>query len=362
MSRRRVLLVAAGLGPGGMERLLVNHVRFGDRFRFDYSVGFVNRAKDQLVPELEQLNCPVYWLSKDGEPWPWTVSRSIRGGGFDIVHSHSPLAASVVRATSRTMRRRPALVYTEHNSWGPYSLPTRWANGLTYALDDATIAVSAAARDSVPPLLRERVHPIDHGIDLDAVRAHLDHRSSARERMGVADDDVVIGIVANMRPEKNHPGVLRAASLVTQESSRARFVSIGQGPLLDEIKALHASSGLGDRYRLMGHQPDAPSLMAGFDVFCLGSDWEGLPVAFMEARALGLPVVVTAVGGMVDHVVEGTDGFLVPPKDPSALALALARLVADDELRVRLASASAAAADRFDARRSVAAIEARYPD
>lgn len=362
MSRRRVLLVAASLGPGGMERLLVNQVRFGDRTRFDYSVGFIHDGKDQLVPELEQLDCPVHWLSKDGVPWPWTVARAIRGGGFDIVHSHSPLAASVVRASSRMMRHRPALVYTEHNSWGAYRVPTQWVNGLTYALDDVTIAVSAAARDSVPPSLRERVQPIDHGIDLDAVRSHLDHRSTARERLGVDDDDVVIGIVANMRPEKNHAGILRAAGLVTQESPRARFVSIGQGPLLDEIKALHASSGLGDRYRLMGHQPDAPSLMAGFDVFCLGSDWEGLPVAFMEARALGLPVVVTAVGGMVDHVVEGIDGFLVPPKDPSALASALARLVADDELRAKVASASAATADRFDARRAVAAIEACYPD
>lgn len=362
MSRRRVLLVAAGLGPGGMERLLVNQVAFGDRSRFQYSVGFLKDYKDQLVPELEELGCPVHLLVRDGLPWPWTLAQAVRAGGFDIVHVHSPLAASVVRLASRTMRRRPAIVYTEHNSWGAYRAETRWANRLTYRLDDATIAVSRAARDSVPPSLRSQVVVVDHGIDLDAVRANLGAREAARRRFGAEHDDVVLGIVANMRPEKNYAGILDAAAVVLTEAPRARFVSIGQGPLLDDLRRRHAASGLGERFEILGHQPDAPSLMSGFDVFFLGSDWEGLPVAFMEARALGLPVVVTAVGGLVDHVEEGVDGLLVPPRDPGRLAAALSRVVLDDGLRSSMAAASARAASTFDARAAVRRVEACYPD
>lgn len=362
MTRRRVLLVASGLGEGGMERLLVNQVRFGDRSRFDYSVGYLKAAKDQLVPAFEDMGCAVHFLGQDGVPWPWSVTRVVRSGRFDIVHTHSPLAASVLRVAARTIHPRPVLVYTEHNSWGPYRLPTRWANRLTYRLDDSTISVSRAARDSVPPTLRGRVVPIDHGIDVEAVRSHLGRRSEARDRLGVAEDDVVLGVVANMRPEKNYPGVLEAATEVLRSSPRARFVSIGQGPLLDEIRRLHTASDLGDRFSILGHQPDAPALMAGFDVFFMGSHWEGLPVAFMEARALGLPVVVTAVGGLVDHVVDGVDGLLVPPGDPSALAAALRRVVDDDELRAMLAAGSARSSSTFDARVAVRRIEACYPD
>lgn len=359
--RRRVLLVAAGLGPGGMERLLVNQIRFGDHERYEYSVGYIKADKDQLVAELEELECPVHLLSRQGVPWPLTLGATVRSGRFDLIHTHSPLAASVVRLASRTVRHRPKLIYTEHNSWGPYSVPTRWANRLTYALDDSKIAVSSAARDSVVARYRERVEVIDHGIDVEAVRRHLDSRAAARSRMDVSDDEVVVGIVANMRPEKNYPGIIEAATDVVRAHPGTVFVSIGQGPRLDEIRAVHAASGLGDRFRILGHQPDAPSLMAGFDVFCLGSDWEGLPVAFMEARALGLPVVVTAVGGLVDHVDDGVDGFLVAPRDPRGLAEALRNVVGDDALRSSVAAASERSSTVFDARESVRRIEALYP-
>ena len=100
--------------------------------------------------------------------------------------------------------------------------------------------------------------------------------------------------------------------------------------------------------------------MAAFDVFVLASHIEGLPVAFMEARALGLPVVVTAVGGLVDHVDDRENGLLVPPGSEDAFVAAVREVVRSDELRTRLGEASARRADDFDARIAVEAIENRY--
>ncbi|MFZ4518750.1 MAG: glycosyltransferase [Microthrixaceae bacterium] len=360
MARTKVLLLARGLGPGGMERLLVNQVRFGDRTRFDHAVAFITPAKDQLVPEFEDLGVPVHWLSGGGRPWPANLAGLLRRGGFDVVHVHSPLPAAAVRVLARATRPRPRVVYTEHNSWGPYHPLTRKVNAWTYRLDDAQIAVSRDAWSSVPEALRGRLEVLDHGIDLDAVCAHRERRAEARRRLGVDDDTIVVGTVANFRPEKNYEGWLRVADRVTADRPEVRFVSIGQGPLLDDIRARATAAGLQGRVELMGHQPDAPALMAGFDVFAMASHWEGLPVAFMEARALGLPVVTTAVGGLVDHVHEGVDGLLVPADDDSALADALGRVVDDADLRARLAGASAAAAGSFDARVAVAAIEERF--
>lgn len=358
----RVLLVGRGLGLGGMEQLLLAQVRGGDTGRFSYSVAYVNSDKDALVADFESLGVPVHCLSSGPLPWPVALRSLLAKEHFHIVHAHSPLVASVVRVAARTMRDGPLLVYTEHNSWAPYGMPTRWANRVTYRLDDTQFAVSRAAWDSVPVGLRSKLAVLSHGIDVEAVGRHREQREQSRRELGIAPDEVVIGTVANFRPEKNYEGLLRAARRVTASDPSVRFVSIGQGPLQPEIEHLHASMGLGERFLILGAQPEAPRLMAAFDVFVLASHVEGLPVAFMEARALGLPVVVTAVGGLPDHVCDGTDGLLVAPGSDDELVAALERLTGSAELRHRIAAGSAAGAGDVDASRAISVVEQAYLD
>ncbi len=358
----RVLLIGRGLGLGGMEQLLLAQVRSGDRGRFEYSVAYVNADKDALVPEFEALGIAVHALSGARAPWPVAIRQLLARERFDVVHAHSPLVASVVRLASRTMRRRPKLVYTEHNSWHPYSLVTRWANRLTYRMDDRQFAVSRAAWESVPEGLRGELEVLSHGIDVAAVGSQLGLRLESRQEMGIGPDELVVGTVANFRPEKNYEGLLRVAHRISSEHPDVRFVSVGQGPLQDEIARQHAEQRLGDRFLLLGAQPEATRLMAGFDVFVMASRWEGLPVAFMEARALGLPVVVTSVGGLTDHVEDGVDGLLVEPNSDDAMVAALEKVVGSADLRRRLARGSARRSGELDARRAVEVIERAYAD
>ena len=112
----------------------------------------------------------------------------------------------------------------------------------------------------------------------------------------------------------------------------------------------------------LGRRRDATRIMSAFDVFTLASQWEGLPVALMEALAIGLPIVATRVGG-VDEAV-GTEELvtLVPAKDPEALALAFESVLTDQTRRTAMAGRSLELADRFDIRRAVATIEQTYRD
>jgi GNAT superfamily N-acetyltransferase len=123
---------------------------------------------------------------------------------------------------------------------------------------------------------------------------------------------------------------------------------------------LHDELGLGDRVILTGVRDDAVRVMAACDVFTMASQWEGLPVAVMEALALGLPIVATRVGGIAEEFTDGVDALLVPAQDSSALAEALERVATDTELRAQLGAASLARAPEFDIARTVQVLEAAY--
>jgi glycosyltransferase involved in cell wall biosynthesis len=347
-----------------MERLLVHHARVGDRSRFRYSAAYVVDRPHSVVPELEAEGVSVHRLTGGGGPLGWaTALRSlVRDEGVDVVHLHSPAMAAVARPVLRTMRPRPGIVTTEHNSWDCYSWPTRLANVATYPLDDRRLAVSEDAVASVPRLLRGETEVLVHGIDLEGLRRRRADRAEVRRELGVADDAVVALVVANHRAEKAWDVMLAAAADLIARHPEVVFLGAGHGQLEEQHRREAERLGLGPSFRVLGFRSDVERLLAAADVFTLSSRQEGLPVAVMEAMALGLPIVATRVGGLPLAVEDGTSGLLVPPEDPAALAAALEQVVGDPDLRARLGSGAAAASAAFDVRRAVSVIEERYDD
>ena len=127
-----------------------------------------------------------------------------------------------------------------------------------------------------------------------------------------------------------------------------------------ELHDLAAQLGLGDRFRFLGYRSDAVEVMAGFDVFCLASHHEGLPIALMEALVLGLPVVATRVGGIAEIVTDGREAILVPPGKPESLADALLALVDDPARRLEMAARARTRGDTLEVTGAVRAVEAVY--
>jgi glycosyltransferase involved in cell wall biosynthesis len=149
---------------------------------------------------------------------------------------------------------------------------------------------------------------------------------------------------------------------VLDERPDVRFVAAGQGPDEAAIRALHGRLGLGERFTLLGYRPDAVRVLAACDVFCLASHQEGLPVALMEAMVLGLPVVATDVGGVVELVEHGRHGLLVPPGRPDLIAGALLELIADPARRAAMGSEAAARGEALSVERAVRRVEALYDE
>jgi glycosyltransferase involved in cell wall biosynthesis len=361
---RRVLWVIKGLGPGGAERLLVEHARASAPDGLEFEVAYVLDWKQHLVPELEALGVRTHALgvAREYDPrWVVALRSLLRRGDYDVVHAHSPLVASVARLLVRAMPRahRPAFVYTEHNRWPSYRTVTRLANQATFGLDDVTFAVSEDVRESIPPRARRAVEVVVHGVDVEAVRAQLTARDTVRAELGVGPGESLAITVANLRHGKNYPGLIDAAERVVATGAPVRFAAAGQGPLDGEIRARLARSSLGDRFALLGYRTDATRLIAGADVFVLASHHEGLPVTVMEALTLGVPVVAPAVGGLREVVRDGGNGFLVVPGSPAALADAIVR-ASQPDVHARLAAGARATGDRFSSRDAVARIDARY--
>lgn len=361
---KRILILIKGLGRGGAEQLLASAAPYRDSSRFHYEVAYLLPWKDALAGELERAGVPVQCLEGSrGIGWVARLRALVRQGEFDLVHAHSPVAAAAARAA---LGRRPRIVYTEHNEWHRYRAATRWANLLTYSRNDHVFCVSRGVLGSVryPAALRwmgmPPIEALHHGLDPAAVEGW--QANGVRGDLGIPDGAPVVGTIANFKAHKGYHLLMEAAAAVRRDVPDARFVLVGQGPLLEDTRRRAAELGIGDAVVFAGYREDAPRVCAAFDVFAIASLNEGLSIALLEAMALGKPPVVTSVGGIPEVVRDQENGILVPPGDPAALAGGIVRLLSDPVLRSEMGEAARLRAADFDIRLAVRRMEAVYAE
>lgn len=360
----KVLLLLKGLGAGGAEVLAVDAARPRPHDRLVHEVAYLLAHKDALVPRLTDHSVPVRCYDQRSwwDPrWLLRLRGDLRRPEVAVVHSHAPVPAVGARLLARTIarRNRPKVVTTLHNTWSSLHPLTRTAYHLTSRLDDAHLSVSEGVHASLPASIADRDRVIVHGVDVAQVRSTAD-RAGARAELGVGDQQLLVGTVANLRRTKGYPDLLAAASEVTQRSKRTSFVIVGDGPMRSELEHLRDTLDLDGRVLFTGRRLDATRLMSAFDLFCLPSHHEGLPVVLMEALALGIPVVASRVGGIGELITDGVEGRLVPPRHPEDLAAALSELLDDD---VALATCAAAARSRgadLDTAPALRAVQTTY--
>lgn len=181
-------------------------------------------------------------------------------------------------------------------------------------------------------------------------------RAEARARLGWPGDAFVVVSVARLAAQKDPLTFARAA----RRNPGLLHVLVGDGPLRAEVEACARGA---PQLRLQGQVRGLSDVLAGADVLCLASRWEGLSLTLLEALARGVPAVASAIDGNTDAVLHERTGLLVPPGDPAALARAIARLHADPALRARLALAGQAhVAETFSGPVVAAQLRALYAE
>ena len=231
MRRVRVLELIKGLDVGGAEKLLCQRMQRSDHVRFQYFVGYVDGRRAALEQELP-AEVPSVCLSRSGvyDPrWLIRLRGLICGEAIDIVHVHSPLVAAATRLVVRTLgSSRPAVVTTEHSIH--YHWATTLLNQLTISGDDMVFAVSSAVARGRACRAAKRVEVVKHGVDILALRAHLENRVQLKREFALNPGTNVV-TVANLRTEKGYATLLSAAALVHRDYPDVHFYSAGAGPL-----------------------------------------------------------------------------------------------------------------------------------
>ena len=336
---KHVLDLAERLPSSGFDVLLLHGVR-----RVDH--GFSER-----VARHREFGYRVAPLDVGRNPGLGDVAgamalrRAVRAfGAVDVLHGHSSKAGALSRLARWGVARRvvytPNAFYTQ--SPGVRGVRRAVAGSIERGLAAATDRIIVVSRD-------ERAHAlglglpsaklvlIENGIDLRVPAEIACARSRARAGLGLAESDVVVGFLGRLCAQKAPELAVRVFRRVHEALPGVRPVLVGDGPDADRVRGLIGELEMEDVVRVVPKALGRDTIPA-FDVFLMSSRYEGFPYVLLEALESGCAVVTTAVGGAVDCVEEGVNGFVVGAPDDDALVEALAaRVVAacGDPARLR---------------------------
>lgn len=370
MARRRhnLCLFTNRFGHGGTEHQFAEIVSRLDQSKYNLKVACFSRTGD-FLNRVTSAGLPVTeftrsrWFSPRTAACAFRWAQFVRSEQIELLHTFD-FHTTVFAALPAKLAGLRRLVTSRRNLGTTLDGSRHFVIRRIFRSSDCVVANSEAARQNllsvgVPPRL---VRVIRNGVDLQRFCSN-GHRAPARRRWGWTEDELLIGVIANLRPEKGHATLLKAVPTVVGRFPQARFLIVGPDPL-DQGERLRAmASELRPHVSFLGDCSEIPELLAALDLFVLPSWSESMPNALIEAMSAGRPVIASDVGGCKEIVLHGETGMLVRPKDPEALAGQIIQLLEEPELRKRLGRAARERAEsEFDIKQTVARLEGIYDE
>jgi glycosyltransferase involved in cell wall biosynthesis len=333
MNPARVLHPITRLIVGGAQENTIYTAALLDPLRFQVSVvcGPQTGSEGSLIDEARALGIRLTILPslvrevnpiKDAAALV-ALTRLIRAGRFDVVHTHSSKAGILGRLAAR-WAGVPVIVHTVHGwSFHAHMSPLTRAlfvllERLTASFTDALVVVTS--RDIEKGLCagigrRNQYRLIRSAIPAEEFDPTQVDSRAVRESLGLPTDAPVLGNVGRFSPQKNPLDWVRVAGRVARALPECRFLLVGDGPLRAQVEAALAEEGIAEQTVLTGLRRDVPRMLAAMDVFLLTSLWEGLPRVIPQAMAMEIPVVASRTDGTTEAILHGETGYLCDQGD-----------------------------------------------
>lgn len=334
-SEGHLLALLPGLRARGVDARLWMLVEPGNPVQ-----AYVDRIEARGVP-VERIV-----IRRHLDPGLWQrLTAHLRQARPDLVHTHLIHADLYGIPAARRAGVR-GVISSRHNDdrfrrWLPFRVLSRWL----WRQADAGIAISEAIRRfaiAVEGVSPDKIHTVHYGLDPATLQVPPDARARLRAELGLPPGALLAGSVCRLIAQKGLDNALDAFGQVAAECPAAHYVVAGDGSLRGALEAQAARLGLADRAHFLGWRADAPAVLAALDVLLAPSRWEGFGLVFLEAMALGVPVISTRVSAIPEIVADGETGWLVPPGDPAAIARALRAALSDPDERRRRGEAGRA--------------------
>lgn len=336
----KILHLIKSLGRGGAEMLLPETISQHNKEKYAFHVIYFLPWKDQMVKEIEMVGGQVICLNKSNN---WKILTSVtqvvaycREHKIDIIHAHLPWAGFLARRVGR--KTAIPVVYSEHNKQERYHFLTKWINKFTFHNQSMAIAVSEDVKISIQKNINPKI-PVQTVLNgVNTIKFNPTHFSGVeiRNQLKIKENTVVIGTVAVFRTQKRLDIWMEVAGKLSKLYDNLFFIMLGDGPMESIIMQKIQDHHLADRVHLPGRLEEVRPWLAAMDIYMMTSEFEGLPIALLEAMSMQLPVITTKAGGIEEVIENEKEGFMVAVDDPYQLIPFASLLIEDKTKRVEM--------------------------
>ena len=277
------------------------------------------------------------------------LSRITRERKINIIHSQGARADFYARIAARMLKSKPRVVSTiqmpvEGFDVGPLRKNVyRFFDRFSERYVDRFVAVSEVLRKTLidqHKIPEGKVVKIYNGIEIEEYRPNgkevRSQKSEVRREFGLAKNVSVIGAIGRMVWQKGFKYLIQAIPDIVRDVPDAKFLFVGDGPLRERLEALSKELRVRDNLIFTGFRSDIKEILSAIDIIVTPSLLEGFPMITLEAMAMAKPIIATNIDGITEQITNGVNGILVPPKDPSALAKGIIKVLNDKELAMTM--------------------------
>lgn len=319
------LHIIKSLGRGGAETLLPETLKEHDKTKYEFHYIYFLPWKNQMVEEIERAGGVVTCLPAKNNLAilcrVFKIVSYVKQYKIKFIHCHLPWAGIVGRIAGKITGI--PVVYTEHNKWERYHKITYYLNKLSFFSQKKVIAVSEDVAKSIKTHYRKStpiVQVVKNGINTKKFSNTFLTDRDIRKELNMPIDSIVIGITCVFRKQKRLITWLEIAKMLHDKYKGSYFIIIGDGVMRDEVHEKARALQMDKYLHFVGLQSEVRPYLKAMNIFMMTSEFEGLPIALLEAMSMECMPACTAAGGIAELIGDSKNGILVPVSKPLQLA------------------------------------------